>query len=53
MGKAAAFAFAKEGAKVGFCGRRENLGQQVQEDIKNQGGEATYSAWIFEKNLYF
>ncbi|MEA5598431.1 SDR family NAD(P)-dependent oxidoreductase [Rivularia sp. UHCC 0363] len=42
IGKAAAFAFAKEGAKVGFCGRRENLGQQVQEDIKNQGGEATY-----------
>ncbi|MBE9211515.1 SDR family NAD(P)-dependent oxidoreductase [Plectonema cf. radiosum LEGE 06105] len=42
IGKAAAFAFAKQGAKVGFCGGRENLGQQVQEDIKRQGGEATY-----------
>lgn len=42
IGKAAAFAFAREGAKVGFCGRRENLGVEVEAAIREQGGEATY-----------
>src|SRR6516165_428000 len=42
IGRAAALAFAAEGAKVAFCGRRENLGRQVEAQIKAQGGEATY-----------
>ena len=42
IGRAAALAFAAEGAKVAFCGRRENLGHQVEAQIKAQGGEATY-----------
>ncbi len=37
-----AYAFAREGAKVFFCGRRENLGKQVEAKIKGFGGEATY-----------
>ncbi|MDX3107527.1 SDR family NAD(P)-dependent oxidoreductase [Nonomuraea angiospora] len=42
IGREAAIAFAGEGAKVGFCGRRENLGRQVEREIKQSGGEATY-----------
>jgi hypothetical protein len=42
IGRAAALAFAAEGAKVGFCGRREKLGKQVEQEIRNKGGEATY-----------
>lgn len=42
IGRAAALMFAAEGAKVGFCGRREVLGRQVEEEIRHQGGEATY-----------
>jgi NAD(P)-dependent dehydrogenase (short-subunit alcohol dehydrogenase family) len=42
IGEATARTFAKEGAKVFFCGRRENLGKQVETSIKNTGGEATY-----------
>ncbi|MEV2193711.1 SDR family oxidoreductase [Streptomyces phaeochromogenes] len=42
IGRAAAVAFAREGAKVGFCGRRERLGRQVERDIRAAGGEATY-----------
>jgi hypothetical protein len=42
IGRAAALAFAAEGAKVGFCGRRENLGHVVEQEIRSQGGEATY-----------
>lgn len=42
IGEATARAFAQEGAKVFFCGRRENLGQTVERAIKNAGGEATY-----------
>ena len=42
IGRAAAVAFAAEGGKVAFCGRRENLGHQVQAEIKANGGEATY-----------
>lgn len=42
IGKAAAIAFAREGAKVGFCGRREPLGREVERDIRRAGGEATY-----------
>lgn len=42
IGEATAYAFAREGAKVFFCGRRENLGKQVEGKIKGFGGEATY-----------
>lgn len=42
IGEATAKAFAKEGAKVFFCGRRENLGTKVERDIRSMGGEATY-----------
>jgi NAD(P)-dependent dehydrogenase (short-subunit alcohol dehydrogenase family) len=42
IGHAAAVAFAAEGGKVAFCGRRENLGHQVEAEIKTLGGEATY-----------
>ena len=42
IGRAAALAFAGEGGKVAFCGRRENLGHEVESQIKSQGGEATY-----------
>jgi len=42
IGRAAAVRFAAEGAKVGFCGRRENLGAEVERQIRETGGEATY-----------
>ncbi|MDX2234415.1 MAG: SDR family oxidoreductase [Hyphomonadaceae bacterium] len=42
IGRAAAIAFAREGAKVAFCGRREHLGMAVEEEIRAAGGEATY-----------
>jgi NAD(P)-dependent dehydrogenase (short-subunit alcohol dehydrogenase family) len=42
IGRAAALAFAAEGGKVAFCGRREHLGQQVEREIRASGGEATY-----------
>jgi NAD(P)-dependent dehydrogenase (short-subunit alcohol dehydrogenase family) len=42
IGRCAALAFAAEGAKVGFCGRRTHLGQQVEQEIKAAGGEALY-----------
>jgi NAD(P)-dependent dehydrogenase (short-subunit alcohol dehydrogenase family) len=42
IGRAAALAFAAEGAKVGFCGRREQLGRAVEQEIREAGGEATY-----------
>lgn len=42
IGEGTAYAFASEGAKVFFCGRREKLGKQVEAKIKSNGGEATY-----------
>jgi NAD(P)-dependent dehydrogenase (short-subunit alcohol dehydrogenase family) len=42
IGKVTAEMFAQEGAKVFFCGRRENLGAQVEREIRDAGGEATY-----------
>lgn len=42
IGEATAHAYARQGAKVFFCGRREELGRQVQQAIRDQGGEATY-----------
>ncbi|EKF19972.1 short-chain dehydrogenase/reductase SDR [Nitratireductor pacificus pht-3B] len=42
IGRAAAEAFAAEGARVVFCGRREALGAQVENTIREAGGEALY-----------
>ncbi|RSN65639.1 oxidoreductase [Amycolatopsis sp. WAC 04182] len=42
IGRATAIAFAAAGAKVGFCGRREELGREVEREIRRSGGEATY-----------
>ncbi|MBA3239965.1 MAG: glucose 1-dehydrogenase [Acidobacteria bacterium] len=42
IGEGTAYAFAREGGRVFFCGRRENLGRQVEAKIKSFGGEATY-----------
>jgi NAD(P)-dependent dehydrogenase (short-subunit alcohol dehydrogenase family) len=42
IGRAAAMAFATEGGKVGFCGRREALGHAVEQEVRSKGGEATY-----------
>lgn len=42
IGEGTAYAFGREGAKVCFCGRRENLGKQVEAKIKSLSGEATY-----------
>jgi NAD(P)-dependent dehydrogenase (short-subunit alcohol dehydrogenase family) len=42
IGRAAALQFAAEGGKVGFCGRREGLGREVESEIRSRGGEAVY-----------
>ncbi|UED83926.1 SDR family NAD(P)-dependent oxidoreductase [Streptomyces profundus] len=42
IGRAAAVAFAREGARVAFCGRRAELGRAVEREIRASGGEATY-----------
>jgi NAD(P)-dependent dehydrogenase (short-subunit alcohol dehydrogenase family) len=42
IGEATAKAFAMRGARVFFCGRRENLGKKVEDEIHAAGGDATY-----------
>lgn len=42
IGRAAAEQFAAEGGKVAFCGRRTNLGREVEAGIRSRGGEAAY-----------
>jgi NAD(P)-dependent dehydrogenase (short-subunit alcohol dehydrogenase family) len=42
IGETTAQAFAKEGASVFFCGRRQNLGAKVEREIRAMGGEVTY-----------
>jgi NAD(P)-dependent dehydrogenase (short-subunit alcohol dehydrogenase family) len=42
IGEATAKAFAREGAKVSFCGRRTELGSKVEQEIRAAGGKATY-----------
>lgn len=42
IGETTAKAFAREGAKVAFNGRRAQLGQKVEKEIRAFGGEATY-----------
>src|SRR5256885_4837339 len=43
IGRAAAIQFAAEGGKVAFCGRREALGGEGVQQIKDHGGEATHT----------
>jgi NAD(P)-dependent dehydrogenase (short-subunit alcohol dehydrogenase family) len=42
IGEATARLFAEAGSKVFFCGRRRELGKQVEASIRENGGEATY-----------
>ncbi|MDO5122984.1 MAG: SDR family NAD(P)-dependent oxidoreductase, partial [Erysipelotrichaceae bacterium] len=42
IGKGMAKLFAEQGAKVVGSGRRENLGQQVAEEIRAAGGESIF-----------
>jgi hypothetical protein len=42
IGAAAAKMFAAEGGRVAFCGRREDRGALVEQQIRAQGGEAHY-----------
>lgn len=42
IGEATARAYAREGARVFFCGRREERGKAVEKSIREAGGEATY-----------
>jgi NAD(P)-dependent dehydrogenase (short-subunit alcohol dehydrogenase family) len=42
IGAATARAFAAQGAAVFICGRRENVGRQVESEIRTAGGKATY-----------
>lgn len=42
IGRASALAFARQGAAVVFCGRREAMGQEVELEIKSAGGRGLY-----------
>src|SRR5258707_4515472 len=42
IGRAAALAFAAEGGKVAFCGRRTSLGQEVEREIRSAGPQPLY-----------
>ncbi|GGZ63876.1 SDR family NAD(P)-dependent oxidoreductase [Streptomyces bluensis] len=42
IGEATARAMARAGAKVFFCGRREQLGRRVADGIRAAGGDATF-----------
>jgi NAD(P)-dependent dehydrogenase (short-subunit alcohol dehydrogenase family) len=42
LGKATVEAFARDGAKVAFSARREELGREVEASIRASGGEVTF-----------
>lgn len=42
IGRASVVAFADEGARVVFCGRRETLGAELEALVRVRGGEATF-----------
>ncbi|WP_210207903.1 SDR family oxidoreductase [Bosea caraganae] len=39
---AAVKAFAAEGGRVGFCGRREELGREIERAIRGAGGDVRF-----------
>src|ERR1700721_633662 len=43
IGRAAALAFAAEGATVAFCGRAEPAGKAVEKEIRGKGAEGPYT----------
>lgn len=42
IGQATAYAFARQGARVFFCGRREELGRANEAEVRAFGGDATF-----------
>jgi 3-oxoacyl-[acyl-carrier protein] reductase len=44
IGEAIVKLFAKEGARVAFCGRRAELGRNVEEAVRRAGGDAYFVA---------
>ena len=44
IGKATAFGFAKNGAKVVICGRRTKMGRETEKEAKDQGLNITFYA---------
>jgi NAD(P)-dependent dehydrogenase (short-subunit alcohol dehydrogenase family) len=50
IGEVTARAFAMEGATVHFCGRREALGAQVAQQIRDAGGKATFQRADVQSN---
>jgi NAD(P)-dependent dehydrogenase (short-subunit alcohol dehydrogenase family) len=42
IGEATAHGYAREGAKVFFCGRRETRGREVERALREAGGEAMF-----------
>ncbi len=42
IGRAAAIAFAREGARVIFCGRHEERGEETVQLAREAGGEAIF-----------
>jgi NAD(P)-dependent dehydrogenase (short-subunit alcohol dehydrogenase family) len=42
IGRAAAFAFARKGAKVVVSGRRDEAGEALADELRNLGSEAEY-----------
>src|SRR5688500_12815954 len=42
IGRASAILFAREGAKVAFCGRNEERGREVVEEIEREGSEGLF-----------
>lgn len=42
IGEGSVRAFAAEGAHVFFCGRRKEVGEKVEQEIRSLGGEATF-----------
>ena len=42
IGRAAALMFAAEGGRVAFCGRNIDRGKQVEDEIREAGGEAIF-----------
>ncbi len=50
IGKSAALAFAREGAKVSICARREDESKKVVNMIRDEGGEAIFIKTDVSKN---